>query len=308
MSGVKADQFGFWGLRPVRRARHLPACALALLAWGALAAPVHAADTEEGTGFFQYLPAAPEIKLPHIDIVPFWTDDFKKGRKAYENANYSRALKFFRRSSDDGNQVADWYLANMFRLGQGMPADPAIAYSYYSRVAENFDPDEPDQTRLRIMVDSQLQMANYQRVGIAEAGLKANPAQAARTFLRIASNYGHPGAHYALGIMNMNGEGMKANPQQGLKWLTAAARKRHAEAEAYLGDLYWDGRNVRQSQTRALMWYTLAVETARPDENAAIISRYNELRGAVDEDTRLEAEASARVWSEQYPATLAAGR
>ncbi len=278
-----------------------------LMLW---ASPVAAADNNSGepsTGFFDYLPAMPDIHLPKLDIVPFWTDDLKKGRKAYENGNFGRAMKYFKRSSEDGNIVGDWYLANMYRLGQGVTSDPAVAFSYYSRVAENFDPDEADHARLKVMVDSQLHIADYQRVGIPSANLPANPSAAARSYLRIANAYGHPGALYGLGVLNMHGEGVGKNPAQGLKWLTAAARRRSTEAEAYLGDLYWVGRDVKQSQTRAFMWYTLAVETARPEEHAAIITRYNEMRSEIEDSTRLEAEAKARLWQDQYPASLAKG-
>jgi uncharacterized protein len=103
--------------------------------------------------------------------------------------------------------------------------------------------------------------------------------------------------------MNIVGDGVKKNPAQGLKWITAAARKRHPAAQAYLGDLYWSGRHVKKSETRAVMWYTLAVETALPEENPEIFDRYNELLAIVDKDTKLEAEARARVWGEQFPAT-----
>jgi uncharacterized protein len=276
----------------------------------AFASPVAAADNdvaEPKSKFFEYLPAMPDIHLPKLDIIPFWTDDLKKGRKAYERGNFGRAMKYFKRSSEDGNIVGDWYLANMYRLGQGVTADPAIAYSYYVRVAENFDADENDHTRLKVMVDSQLHIADYQRVGIASANLPANPAVAARSYLRLASAYGHPGALYGLGVLNMMGEGVGKNPTQGLKWLTAAARQRSTEAEAYLGDLYWEGRDVRQSQTRAFMWYSLAIETARPEEHAAIINRYNVMRSEIDDSTRLEAEAKAKLWQDQYPASLARG-
>ena len=276
----------------------------------ALSSPVVAADNNTGepqTGFFDYLPAMPDIHLPKLDIIPFWTDDLKKGRKAYENGNFGRAMKYFKHSSEDGNIVGDWYLANMYRLGQGVTSDPAIAYSYYGRVAENFDPEESDHTRLKVMVDSQLHIADYQRVGIPAANLPANPSAAARSYLRLASAYGHPGALYGLGVLNMMGEGVSKNPAQGLKWLTAAARQRNTEAEAYLGDLYWEGRDVKQSQTRAFMWYTLAIETARPEEHAAIITRYNEMRSEIEDSTRLEAEAKARLWQDQYPASLAKG-
>jgi uncharacterized protein len=273
--------------------------ALALLVF-AFAAPAPAAEPDEGSGFFDYLPAAPQLKLPTIDI-PFWTDDLKKARRAYNKNDYKRALKFFRRESEDGNVVADWYLAHMYRLGQGVPRDASVAYSYYSRVAESYDPEEADHKRLRIVIDSQIRMADYHRIGIPAAGMKADPGAAARTYLRIASSYGHPGAQYALGEMNLIGEGVKQNPAQGLKWITAAARKRHPDAQAKLGDLYWTGHSVKKSETRAVMWYILAVETSKPEENPAIFNRYNELLSIVDADTKLEAEARARVWSEQFP-------
>ena len=279
----------------------LGACAIALACL--FPASPASAQEEEGAGFFQYFPAPPRLELPDINI-PFWTDELKKGRKAYNKGDYGKALKFFRRASEDGSPVADWFLANMFRLGLGVKRDHAIAHSYYERVAGAYEPDEMGGKRLRLAVDSRLRLADYLRVGIPDASLKANPSLAAKHYLRIASTYGHPGAHFALGVMNIRGEGMKKNEQQGLKWLTAAAKKRHPEAQAYLGDLYWSGKIVAKSETRAFMWYILARETARPEEHAQIIARYNELSLAIDEETRLEAEARARVWAEQYPSNL----
>jgi uncharacterized protein len=284
------------------RASALRICA-ALLILATFSPGASAAEQEEGAGFFDYLPAAPELKLPHINI-PFWTSDLKKGRNAYGDGNYDKALKYFRRESDDGNVVADWYLGHMYRLGQGVPRDASVAYSYYSRVAESYDPEESDSKRLRIAIDSQIHMADYRRTGIPESGMKPDPDGAARAYLRIASTYGHPAAQFALGQMNMLGEGVTQNPQQGLKWLTAAARKRNPEAQAYLGDLYWSGRNVKKNETRAAMWYILAMETAKPAESPEIVNRYNQLMSGIDEDTKLEAEARARVWAEQYPASL----
>jgi uncharacterized protein len=274
----------------------------ALLLMASFTLPLHAAepDDERDNKFFDYLPAAPEFKLPKIDI-PFWTDDLKKARRAYNRGNYERAFKFFRRESEEGNVVADWYLAHMYRLGQGVPRDPSVAYSYYNRVADSYDPEEADHKRLQIVVDSQIQIANYVRIGIPAAGVKAAPANAARTYLRIASTYGHPAAQFALGEMNIVGEGVKQNPQQGLKWITAAARKRHPDAQAYLGDLYWAGQVVKKSETRALMWYILATQSANREDNPAIFARFEEIQSQVNEDTKLEAEARARVWGEQFP-------
>jgi uncharacterized protein len=257
------------------------------------------ADDSVGDFFSTLRP--PIIKFPKIDIVPFWTDDLKRARGAYADGDYPQAAEYFRRSSDDGNIVADWYLGHMYRLGQGFPVDQATAYSYYNRVAENFDPDEPDKNRLRIAVDSQLRVADYLRSGIKSAKLNANPQLAARTYLRIATAYAHPRALFSLGTMTIEGEGMTKNPAQGLKWLNAAVRKHSPDAAAYLGELYRTGSYVRQDDTRALMWYIIASQSAVKAENPIIFTKLSNLRTTSTEEIRLEAEARARVWSEQNP-------
>ncbi len=274
---------------------------LAMLGLAVLALAPARADSEGPLAeFYSYLPAAPDLSLPEISI-PFWTDDFKKAKRAYKNGNYDRALKFFRSASEDGNIVADWYLGHMYRIGRGVGRDDATAYSYYSRVAEFYDPDENDQNRLKITIDAMVRMADYQRSGVRSAGIPQNARQAASTYLKIATIYGHPSAQFALGVMNIQGQGMKKNPQQGLKWLIAAARKRHALSEAYLGDLYWQGDVVRMDRTRALMWYLLARQSAVPSENPEIFNRLDEMTASISAEERLEAEARARVWADQYP-------
>ncbi len=260
-----------------------------------------AAEEEKESGFFSYFPAAPDINLPKLDFVPFWTSDIKKGRKAYNSADYARALTYFRKESEEGNPVADWYLGHMYRMGRGVELNPAISYSYYSRVAESYDPDDNDAYRLRIAVDSQLHLTSYLREGVPTAGIKADPSSAAKGFLRIASNYGHPRAMFELGVMNIRGMGVKQNPQQGLKWLIAAARKRNPEAESYLGELYWKGDFVRRDETRALMWYALAAESTEKETYPILHARLRDIRAEVSEEVQLEADARAEVWSEQYP-------
>jgi uncharacterized protein len=274
---------------------------LAVIAGCFVIAPAPVMADDSVGDFFSTL-RPPEIKFPKIDIVPFWTDDLKRARGAYADGDFPQAAEYFRRSSDEGNIVADWYLGHMYRLGQGFPVDPATAYSYYNRVAENFDPDEPDKTRLRIAVDSQLRVADYLRTGIRSAKLNANPQLAARTYLRIATTYAHPRALYSLGTMSIEGEGMTKNPAQGLKWLNAAVRKHSPDAAAYLGELYHAGTYVRQDDTRALMWFIIASGAAVKTENPQIFSRLASLRTTTTEEIRLEAEARAKVWEEQNPA------
>ena len=95
--------------------------------------------------------------------------------------------------------------------------------------------------------------------------------------------------------------GMAKNPTQGLKWLNAAVRKHSPDAAAYLAELYKSGTVVRQDDTRALMWYIIAAQSAIKNENPIIFARLNELRFGSTEEVRIEAEARARVWSEENP-------
>ena len=289
----------------VRLAFGLCRTAFAVLAFWLMLVPAATAADDETSGpladFYSYLPAPKDLKIPDINI-PFWTDDLKKAKRAYKKGDYERAAKLFRKESEDGNIVADWYLGHMYRQGLGVPRNDAMAYSYYTRVADNFDPDEDDQNRLRITVDAMVRIADYQRTGAVNAGIQPDPAGAARAYLKIATAYGHPAAQYALGVMSIKGQGVKKNPSQGLKWLMAAARKRYAPAEAYLGELYWEGRIVRGDRTRALMWYILARQSARPEDNPEIFDRYLQLESNMGEDERIEAEARAKVWDDKYPA------
>lgn len=261
--------------------------------------PAPPAGDEDGPGFFERIPR-PNLKLPDISI-PFWTSDLKTARRAYDRGNYEKAMRFFERASADGDMVADWYLGHMYRTGRGVQQNDAKAFAYYTRVAQQFDPNEESSRRLRIMVDAQLRLADYFRRGVASAGIERDYSRAYSMYLRYGTGYGHPAAFYGLGIMNINGQGVNRNARQGLKWMMAATRKRYPPAEAYMGDAYWTGRIVAQDRTRALMYYILAAQSANVADYPDIFDRLELMRAAAREDQVLEAEARAEVWDKQFP-------
>lgn len=277
---------------------------LALFGGGLLAAPAFAVDApaedEQREGFFSYLPAPPKLSIPKIRI-PFWSDDLKTARRAYDKGNYSKAQEFFQRASEDGNMVADWYLGHMYRTGRGVPQDDGKAFDYYSRVVRAYDPEDDSNRRLRIMIDADIRLADYYRIGSASADIKRDYARAYDTYMKYATAYGHPAAFYGLGFMNVNGQGVNRNARQGLKWMMAGARKRYPPAEAFMGDAYWTGRLVQQDKTRALMFYILAAQSATQDEFPDVFDRLELMRAASREDIQLEAEARAKVFDSQFP-------
>jgi hypothetical protein len=50
-----------------------------------------------------------------------------------------------------------------------------------------------------------------------------------------------------------------------------------------------------------LMWYIIAGQSAVKSESPMIFAKLNNLRTTSTEEIRLEAEARAKVWSEQNP-------
>lgn len=250
--------------------------------------------------FFSILPAKPQLKAPELNAMPMWSDEMRQAQAAYMSGDFEHARGFLENASKQGNIVASWYLGHMYRLGRGVPANPAKAYYYYSLVADAFTPDEPDPRKLRVMIDALVRVADIYRKGDPADGIPQN-YQAAFELYNTAASYGHPAAHHAEGLMILEGEGVKANPQKALQWLFLAAKKRYAPAEALLGDLYWKGDVVKRDRTRALMWYNLATQSARPEENPEIFDRFSAMQGDSTEDQRLEAETRARLWAEKFP-------
>lgn len=286
----------------LRGTGQLPALlCLVFASLGFAGAPAHAADTENPEGLGSFFSSMPRIELPDIELpTPFWTSDLKIAKKAWREHDYEKARKYFREESEEGSLVADWYLGTMDRLGLGGPRNDAHAFSYYSRVVERFDPNESSDKRLRIMVDAQVRLADYYRKGLPSASIPRDAARAIDLY-KMAAAYGHPAAEYGLGLMIVQGEGMKPKPALGLRWIMKSARKRYAPAEAWLGDICWSGTHVTRDRTRAVMWYILARDSAPPNEAGAINRRLNVMLANVGDSERIEAEARASVWAEQFP-------
>lgn len=286
---------------PGRTAR-AAAAAMAVVLAGFVAAPAMAQDAGSGTSaqFHSFVPAPSRLSPPSIDAPDLWASERQKAYKAYSSGDFAAARRHLEQSAQDGDLIATWYLGNMYRLGQGVEVDNAKALARYEAVAAAFAPDEPDRQVFNIMVDSLVRVADYYRKGAEAAAIERDPRRAFDIY-KIASTYGHPAAQYALGVMYFEGTGVRRNREQGVRWLTLAARKRFAPAEAMLGDMYWSGDYVRQDRTRGLMWYMLAQESVRPEQHPEIVDRFDVLMAGAEETERDAAETMAATWSSRFP-------
>lgn len=58
--------------------------------------------------------------------------------------------------------------------------------------------------------------------------------------------------------MYMNGEGVKQDYSEALRWLTEAAEQGNANAQSNLGMMYENGLGVPQDKALAKAWFTKA--------------------------------------------------
>jgi uncharacterized protein len=78
--------------------------------------------------------------------------------------------------------------------------------------------------------------------------------------------YGDRDAQYHLGRMYLDGQGLRKDPKQGVRWLSLAANKGQYQAQAVFGALLFKGEYVLRDAARGLMWLALAQDAATPEQ------------------------------------------
>jgi len=69
---------------------------------------------------------------------------------------------------------------------------------------------------------------------------------------------GDPDAQNALGLRYAQGDGVKLNENEAVRWFTQAAEQGNVAAQSKLGSFYYSGRGVPQDPNRAYFWMVVA--------------------------------------------------
>ena len=230
----------------------------------------------------------------------YWSDDSEQALDAYRNGDFETALRLWEVEAQAGDLIAQWHLAMMYRLGQGVRSDSAQALHYYEMAATQFDADRSDMNIFAMTRDALFWVAYYHQNGVEQAGIQPRPDYAFRIY-RVTANHGHAGSQFYIGVMLLNGQGISRDSKQGMRWLNLAAEKCYAPAMAQLGEIYWRGELQSQDHARGLMWYNLASESAQEEANPEIFDRYEELYLTASDEERHLAEGLALQWKERNP-------
>jgi TPR repeat protein len=137
------------------------------------------------------------------------------GVAAYRNGDYAAALSVFRPLAEQGLPDAQFYLAQMYREGQGLPRDGAKARTWYARAAA------------RGLASAQYNLGQMYRTGDGVT----RDASLAALWYRQAAERGHPRAQDHLGLMYAGGVGVKRDLVEAYAWVALAAGRLGGRAE-----------------------------------------------------------------------------
>ena len=156
---------------------------------------------------------------------PAWAG-LDEGIAAYKRFDYATAVREWRPLAEQGDAVAQYYLGNLYRTGQGVPQDYAEAERWYRRAVEQGNASA--QFNLGVMFYN---------------SLPQDYAEAAKWF-RKAANQGNADAQYNLGVIYDKGYGVPQDYVQAHMWYNLAeAQGRTAAA--------WNRGRVAKNMTPA---------------------------------------------------------
>lgn len=152
---------------------------------------------------------AAAILLGSLFGAPVASADMAEAHAAYKKRDFETAYTLWRSLAEDGNKSAQHNIAQLYRLGKGIPQDYKQAAKWYLKAAELWH--APSQYNLALLHEHGLGVPiDY---------------EAARHWYRKAANQDYGVAQFNLAVMYSIGQGMKPNFVEAHKWYDIAADK-----------------------------------------------------------------------------------
>jgi TPR repeat protein len=155
-----------------------------------------------------------------------------------------QAVSYLNQAADAGRTDAMRVLADLYRTGQGVKADPEQARHWLEKAAQSFDPQGTKE--------------------LADSLFESDPKAALKAYEQAAAG-GNIEAAYIAGVMYAENFNIPPNEQKSSKWLRVAAEGGHAAAMADYGLLVYQGVSVEKSEKEAAAWFQKSAEKGDPE-------------------------------------------
>ena len=158
--------------------------------------------------------------------------------------DYAEAVRWYRRSADQGHALGQAFLGFMYSNGRGVQQDYGEAVRWYRRSAEQ---------------GHALGQSNLGLMYSTGRGVRQDAAEAARWYRRSADQ-GHSLGQNNLGVLYRDGRGVSQDYGEAVRWFRRSADQDEALGQANLGWMYENGRGVRRDRVEAVRWYRRAAD------------------------------------------------
>ncbi len=192
-----------------------------------------------------------------------------------------------------GQPIALWQLGVMYETGAGVEKDPAKAFQYFSRIANENADAPPSSLDADIVAQSFVKIGDYFMHGVPDAGIPEDTSRGHTLLMHAATYFGDADAQYRVGMLYLNPDELGMNPLQGARWLSLAARKGHPGAQARLGELLIKGEGIQAQPVEGLMWLNIAYRGALGTADEGWIHEL--MNAAMATADPAEAEAAVRA-------------
>lgn len=192
-----------------------------------------------------------------------------------------------------GQPIALWQLGIMYETGSGVDKDPAKAFQYFSQIANDNADAPPSSLDADIVAQSFVKIGDYFLNGVPDAGIVEDNARGRTLIMHAASYFGDADAQYRVGMLYLDPSELGPNPLQSARWFSLAARKGHPGAQARLGDMLVRGEGMEAQPVEGLMWLNIAYRGALGTGDESWIGEL--AQGAMSLASESEAEAALRA-------------
>ena len=231
--------------------------------------------------------------------------DMNEGLRAYLSGDYATALPVFRKYAEQGDDLAQGFLGDMYYKGQGVPQDYTEALKWYRKAAEQGNSlaqiglgrmysNGQGVPQSDIESDKWIHKAAEQLTAVGlyaigkmyyeGLGVSQDYIKAAKWF-RKSAEQGHAGAQGSLGLMYRDGIGVSQDYTEAAKWMHKSAEQGNARAQALLGDMHRDGQGVPQDYAEAVKWFRKSAEQGHAGAQGILGFMYDEGQGVPQDYT-----------------------
>ena len=164
--------------------------------------------------------------------------------------------------AEEGNALAQFNLAQMYKRGEGVKQSDVKAAEWYLRAAKQGE------------VRAQFNLALMYDEG---QGVEQSAVKAAEWYLKAAEQ-GDSDSQFNLALMYGRGEGVEQSDAKAIEWYLKAAEQGNTKAQFNLAQMYRRGEGVEQNGVKAVEWYLRAAEQGdtKAQFNLALMYRRGE--------------------------------